>query len=143
MFQIKHLMSTQVVSISPNSSIDEAMARLVQYHLDAIPVVDPEGKPIGLVTSWALLDFVFHCWPGQPRLSQYMKTPCPSVDKEDSWSKAAELFRSENLRTLPVTEQGRLVGFVSAEDLVRTIHKARSLVREVLAEQRPEKAALL
>ncbi len=72
-----------------------------------------------------------------------MKTPCPTVDKEDSWSKAAELLRSENLRTLPVTEGGKLVGFVHVEDLLRTIHKARALVREVLAEQRPEKAALL
>ena len=71
------------------------------------------------------------------------KTPGPSVDKEDSWSKAAELFRTENLHCLLVTDQGRLVGFVSAEDLLRTIHKARGLLREVLAEQPPEKAALL
>ena len=141
MFQIKHIMSAQIVSIPQTASVDEAMGQLVQYHLDAIPVVDEQGAPIGLVSSSALLDFVFHCWPGQTRLSHYMKTPCPRVDKEDSWSKAAELFRTENLRCLPVTDQGRLVGIVSAEDLLRTIHKARSLVRAVLTEQRPEKAA--
>jgi len=143
MFQIKHIMNTQVVSIPPTESVDEAMRRMAEYHLDALPVLDEKGQLIGLIASSALLDFVFHCWPGEPRLTHYMKTPCPAVDKEDSWSKAAELFRAENLRTLPVTEDGRLVGFVSVEDLLRTIHKARSLVREVLAEQRPEKAASL
>ncbi len=59
MFQIKHLMNTQVVSISPTAPVDEAMRRMVQYHLDAIPVVDEHGDPIGLVSSSALLDFVF------------------------------------------------------------------------------------
>lgn len=143
MFQIKHIMKSQVVSIPLAQSVDEALRLMVEYHLDTIPVVDENGKPVGLVTSSALLDFVFHCWPGQPQITHYMKTPCPTVDKEDPWVKAAELFRSENIRSLPVTEQGQLVGTVSSEDLLRTIHKARSLVREVLAEQRPEKSAAL
>lgn len=143
MFQIKHIMNTQVVSIPVDQSVDEAMRLMVQYHLDALPVVDAQGTPVGLLTTSALLDFVFHCWPGEPRLKNYMKTPCPMVDKEDSWAKAAEMFQQENIRTLPVREGNHLVGTVSAEDLLRTIYKARSLVREVLAEQRPEKSNAL
>lgn len=141
MFQVKHIMNTQVVCIPLTHSVDEAMQLMVDCHLDTLPVVDEEGKPVGLVTSSALLDFVFHCWPGQPHLSHYMKTPCPIVEKEDPWAKTAEQLRSEKVRTLPVTEKGKVVGTISSEDLLRTMQKARTLVREVLAEQRPENAS--
>lgn len=137
MFRVKHIMSARVVSVSAGETADEAIRLLVQHHLDTLPVVDEAGNVVGAVTSDGLLDLVFNCWPAENRVANYMTPGCPSVEIEDDWLRAADLLRSENLRTVPVTDGGRLVGTVSSHDLLRTIRDARSLVREVLAQQQP------
>ena len=48
-------MTSRIHTISPKATLAEAAALLLQHKIGCLPVVDPAGKPVGLVTETDLL----------------------------------------------------------------------------------------
>jgi acetoin utilization protein AcuB len=46
---IKEIMSTKIISISPNDTIDNALKMMDNYRLKVLPVVDYENKLLGII----------------------------------------------------------------------------------------------
>ena len=85
------------------------------------PVTDSTGRLRGVLTD---RDIVLRCLaldndPADTRVSEVMSRAVVTARPGDSVQSAAALMAREQLRRLPVAENGRLVGMVTACDLAR------------------------
>jgi predicted transcriptional regulator len=141
MFKAKHIMNTRVVTVRPEEGIDRAITLIAENKVSSLPVVDGEEKLVGTVSELDLLALVFDCWTKQDNVGHYMSTDFCHVDLEVNWTDVADVFRSGSIRQVPVTHEAKLVGTISAHDLLRAIRDSRELVSQVLAQQTLVEAA--
>ncbi len=119
--KLRELMSTSVVRISPEESVEVAARTLAHYNIGALPVCDSEGKVCGVVTD---RDLVTRCLasgrlPGQTKVREVMTGGVVSARPDMDAGAAAHLMGEHQIRRLPVVENGTLCGMVSLGDLAR------------------------
>lgn len=140
-------MAKDVLSVTPETSIPQAASLLLQYHVNGMPVVDEENNLVGIIcqsdiitqqkklplpTIFTLLDGIIPLTSmshmekevqkmAATRVNEAM-TPNPtSVTPDTELEEMAEIMVSKNYHTLPVVEDGKLVGIIGKEDVLRTL----------------------
>ena len=119
---IKELMTTPVISLRQEETADTAAKLLSRHNIGAAPVVDRDNRVVGMLTD---RDLVLRCMaagldPGALPVSRIM-TPGPvtALGSEDARTLAQRMGR-EQIRRVPVVEDGALTGIVSLADLTRS-----------------------
>jgi len=117
--QVRDLMNSSVVSITPGESAALAARLLSRHNLGALPVCEADGVLRGIVTD---RDIVLRCVaaeeePAQTPVREIMSRSCAVVAPDDDAREAARLMAVRQVRRLPVPEGGRVVGMVSLGDL--------------------------
>ena len=115
-------MSANVVSMKVDDSAAQAAGVLARHHIGMLPVCAADGRLRGIVTD---RDIVLRCIacesvPEQTRLREIMTRGVVTVSPDADVREAAQRMASEQVRRLPVTEAGRVVGVLSLADLART-----------------------
>lgn len=153
---VASVMTTQVVTASPETLFRDLVETLTEKRISAVPVVDPAGRPVGVVSEADVLakqefhggrDDIPHDRAGRERwyralahtAGEVMTTPVRAVHADEPLSVAARLLATAKVRRLFVTDrEGRLVGVVSRRDLLRvyrhTDDEVRVRVETLLAE---------
>ena len=116
--EVKELMNPSVVTIEPTASAALA-ARLT---VGPLPVCGADRRLRGMVTD---RDIVLRCVaaeedPAQTLVRDIMTRGCTAVSPRDDCREATRLMSVQQVRRLPVVEDGRLVGIVSLADLARS-----------------------
>jgi CBS domain-containing protein len=147
----RDIMSLEVVSVSPDASILEAVRLMLQNRISGLPVVDRQGTLVGVVTEGDFLRraetgtqhkrprwIEFFMGPGQTadeyvhthgRKVADVMTPTPIMITEDTrLDEIVSLMEQRSVKRLPVVRQGRVVGIVSRANL---LHALASVVREL------------
>ncbi len=117
--KLKDLMSCQPVQISPEETVAVAARTLARCNIGSLPVCDQGGVLKGMVTD---RDLVIRCLaagkkPEETKVWEIMTTGVVSAEPEMEAVAAANLMGRQQIRRLPVVEQGRLCGMVSLGDL--------------------------
>ena len=117
--KVEKLMSRDVVTVSPDAPVSAAARLLSRYNVGAVPVCEADGKLRGVVTD---RDIVLRCVaaqrpPEQTPVRDVMTKRVCTVKPGADASQAAALMAREQVRRLPVTEDGRVVGVLSLGDL--------------------------
>ena len=117
--KVEDIMTSQVIGISPEESVEVAARTLAHYNIGALPVCSADGKLCGMVTD---RDLVIRCMaanrlPGQTKVRQVMTSRVLSVQPEMDTGVAAHLMGREQIRRLPVTRDGKLCGMISLGDI--------------------------
>ena len=80
--KVKDVMTSPVVSIEPESSVLEAIRIMLQRHISGLPVVDKEGRLVGILTEG---DFLRRAETGtqrrRPRWLEYLVGPGRLADE--------------------------------------------------------------
>ena len=134
MFKAKDLMTTQVVTVNVDDTIDHAITLMVRHRISGLPVLDREGRPVGIVSEFDLLELICEGQTEQDVVSHYMSPELFGVAEQDSWVTVVDAFRSKHVRRLPVLRDGRLVGIVTRHDLMHAIRDARQRMRQQLTQ---------
>ena len=118
--KLRDIMSQTVVKVQPQESVAVAARLLVNHNIGALPVCDREGKLCGMVTD---RDLVTRCiaanrLPEQTKVQDVMTGRLICASAEMDVSVAARLMGREQVRRLPVIENGKVCGMVSVGDLV-------------------------
>ena len=119
-------MTPNVVRIHPEEPVAVAARTLTQYNIGALPVCGRDGQVYGMVTD---RDLVTRCM-ASGRQADVMKVRdvmtggVVSVGPDMDASVAAHLMGRQQVRRLPVVENGRLCGIVSLGDLTKTEENA-------------------
>ena len=119
---VKELMNPAVVTIEPASSAALAARLISRHNVGALPVCGPDRKLRGMVTD---RDIILRCIaaeedPAQTPVRDIMTRGCVTVSPGDDCRQAARSMAAQQVRRLPVVEEGKLVGIVSLADLARS-----------------------
>ena len=117
--KLRDIMSAPAIRVGAGEPVTVAARTLAQYDLGALPVCAADGKPVGLLTD---RDIVTRCLaagrsasstPVRDVMTAKVITARPDMEV----ALAAGLMGREQIRRLPVMENGRLCGMVSLGDL--------------------------
>lgn len=128
---VSDLMKTDVRVCRADDTLDCAVAHMLDGACGCVPVVDPLGRPIAVVTDRDVAVASFR--EGLP-LSQLLVAAAASegvvvVRDDDTVAHAETVMAHERVRRLPVVDRsGRLVGILAASDLVRHACDAHATV---------------
>jgi CBS domain-containing protein len=140
--QVQEVMTREVVTVGPATSAKYAAELMAERGFAALPVVDDDDQLVGIVAE---ADVLRDRLPRDPRLHVRRddRPPAPpsvlvhgvmtaqvrTVDTRSDVADVARLFVDDRLRSVPVLEQGRLVGIVSRRDLLRTLVRSDAVIR--------------
>ena len=116
---VKNLMS-EAIRIREETSVTDASRIIIEKNVNHLPVVDPEGKLKGIVTSWDIAKAVAMGKVGS--VKDIMTTNVIAVHPEDPIEFAAEKLKKYDISALPVIDaKKRVLGLLTSEDLSRLI----------------------
>jgi CBS domain-containing protein len=124
---ILHHKGASVWTISPQATVFEAIQKLAEKNIGALPVVEGE-KLVGIFSERdytrkvALEGKTSHA----TRVREIITTNVATISPHDTVEDAMRLMTEKHVRHLPVIEDGRMVGFVSIGDMVNCIISAQS-----------------
>jgi CBS domain-containing protein len=146
--QARDLMVSPVVTVQPSASVKEVAKLLLEQGISAVPVVDDQGKLVGVVSegdllhrpeigserrrSWWLLGLTDE----ETLAAEYVKAHAHKVADvmtrkvitaatDASLHELATLMEANAIKRVPIVEDGRLVGIVSRANLVRALASAQ------------------
>ncbi len=142
----KEIMSSPVVTIGQDQTLEEAAQLMLDEEIGCLPVVDGEGRLVGILTEedfmaheqsvpWSFFRApkLFDQWLDQHHIEaayararslpvrENMSQPVQSVAPGDPVSKVIDLMLSFNVSHVPVVEDQRPVGMVSRRDMLRMV----------------------
>ncbi len=126
---VERRMKFMPCTVQPSDSVAHARALLDERQISHLPVVS-KGRLVGIVSSRDLrpgrrstrpraFAKALDMHPDRITVGSVMTTPVHTTKPSDELAYAAELMQRQRVGTLPVVEQGRLVGVISRVDIVK------------------------
>lgn len=149
--KVRELMSTPVVSVTPDTGVGEVARLMVRYGLSGLPVLGPAGELVGLVTKRDVV--AKHAHPHVPfylgilggvvpidlpgreaevervfavTSGELMQKHPRIVAPDDDIEHVADLMVNEDANPVPVIERGQVVGIISQSDILRLVAREES-----------------
>jgi CBS domain-containing protein len=147
----RDVMTRAVVSVHPDTPVPEIARLLLDKGISAVPVIDNDGAPIGMVSEGDLIrpdqvarearrkwwleilaegeqlspEFLawLHSQKGAAR--SIMSTPVITVSEGTEVDEIARLLVAQRIKRVPVVRDGRIVGIVAREDLLHTLFPSK------------------
>jgi CBS domain-containing protein len=140
------IMTSPVVTATPNMTIQDAARLFVDHHISGMPVVDADGRVVGIVSQGDLLHRVengtghgrrrwwleFLLSSPREQAARYVKehghfvsdVMCDqviSISEDMPLDQIADLMERRHLKRVPVLKDDKLVGIVSRSNLIRAL----------------------
>lgn len=149
---VKDVMTTPVVAVRENASFKEIVSRMRDSGVSAFPVVDREGKVIGVVseadmlnkeadeaspgTFASMLRFRDHEKAAGVTAADLMTSPPVTIGPDEPVVGAASLMRDRRIKRLPVTNAtGHLIGVISRADVLSVFLRPDETIRHEVLEE--------
>lgn len=147
MLTAKDIMSTSIITVSPDTDVARAAKLLLENHINGIPVVEPSGQVVGILCQsdliaqqkkislpslFTLLDGFISLTSTKSlekeftkisaiKVSEAMTADPVTVSPNTTIEEIATLMVNRGFHTLPVVEDNVLVGVIGKEDVLKTI----------------------
>jgi len=147
MLKVKDIMTTELITVSPETEVVKAAKILLDKRINGIPVVDETEKLVGILCQsdliaqqkrlpipsfFTFMDGIFSTSSTKQMEKQVQKiaaitvaqamTPNPVfVESDMGIEVVAGLMVDSGFHTIPVLQEGKLVGIVGKEDILRTL----------------------
>ncbi len=116
---VKDIMTKAVVSIDAAATITDAAKMMEDIEIGAI-VVTENNTPVGIVTDRDFaIKVVAHAYPPTTPVRKIMSAPLYSISPDEPVRMIADFMYTRGIRKLPVIDQDKVIGIVTATDLVR------------------------
>ncbi len=119
--KVEELMTRSVVVAQPHHTVEHVRKMLERNSIGAVPVVDGDGHPVGIISA---TDLVHDLKPGSP-ISRVMTEKVYTVPVYDDTSIAARIMRNHHIHRVVVTHEQKVVGMLSAFDLLTLVEEHR------------------
>ena len=127
---VSSIMTTGAVCMRDDATLAAAMALMVDRSIGAIPIVDKEGRAIGIVSKADVLRSLLRARDGVA-VGDVMTKPVLSVHPDDPVDVVAAFMAYERVHHVPVLgNDRRIVGMVSSLDVTRWLARALGFVFE-------------
>lgn len=122
-------------TIRPEQNAREAAREMEAAHAGALIVVDEQDRPVGVLTDRdvALRVLAERRAAEECLVGECMSEPALTLERDASLSEAAARMRKHRVRRLPIVdEEGRLVGMLTADDLLEHSSTELTLLVEAM-----------
>lgn len=121
---VREYMAKDLIVFKPADDIYAAIDKLVQAEISGAPVVDDDGKLVGIISQKdclrILANGVFHNAPAG-EVSQYMTEAVMTIDPDMDIFTVVDIFLNTVYRRLPIVENEVVVGQISRRDILKAI----------------------
>lgn len=147
MIKVKDIMSKDIISVTPDTEIAHVAKLLLEKRINGVPVVDEDGSLVGIICQSDLIaqqknipiPSLFTLLDGfmpltslkrldkevekiaAAQVAHAMTRNPETVGPETAIEDVAALMVDKSFHTLPVVEEGKLVGIVGKEDILKTL----------------------
>jgi CBS domain-containing protein len=141
------VMTRKIIAVRPDAPASAIALTLLENGISAVPVVDENGAPIGMVSEGDLMprdeserlarrdwwlkmlaegealseSYVAYLDERKRTAREIMSSPVISVDEGASLVEVAELLSANRIKRVPVLRDGRMVGIISRANLVKAV----------------------
>lgn len=120
--KVRQIMTENVVTVGQREPISHAARLMKRSNLGALPVCDDDGRLRGIVTD---RDIVTRCVagdddPAETQVREIMSRGVVTCRADDDADELVQAMSARQVRRIPVTDGGKLVGMVSLADLARS-----------------------
>ncbi|MEM1514829.1 MAG: homocysteine biosynthesis protein [Candidatus Bathyarchaeia archaeon] len=113
--RVRDVMKRDVITAKPNESIEDVALRLVEKGIDHLPIVDDEGRLIGIVTSWDLAKAIAH---KRRKVEDIMTRKVITALENESIDIVARRMAQYNISGVPVIDRmNRVIGIITTDDI--------------------------
>lgn len=149
--KVKDIMIKDVRHLSPELSAKDALYKILNQKISGLPVIDENGKLIGMFTEKDVLSYMFPSYVEQVGKFIYGETPKAVINKlaaldkisvkdimrkevvtvssDTDLAEAAHLILTQRARRVPVVEGGKVIGIIAREDILREFAKEAGLLK--------------
>ena len=123
---VRDYMATELVTLEPEQDLLAAANMLIEHDISGAPVVDGDGRMIGILTERDCLQAALQAEYYGTRgglVREFMSVDVESVAPNESILKIAAMFIKGSYNRYPVVEDGRLVGQISRLDVMRALRR--------------------
>jgi CBS domain-containing protein len=112
---------SSVATVAPTVTLSDLIGQLARYNVGALPVVDDDGRLIGIVSERDVVRQLHAHGPNvlQAQVAEFMTAGVVTCAPGDKVAELARVMTDGRFRHLPVVENGTLAGIVSIGDLVK------------------------
>jgi CBS domain-containing protein len=126
----REIMTTPTFALTPSATLEEAAETMTHHGFTTMPVVDVDGKLLGLVSEADILRVPAP--PGDPdtgvmldggprTAGSVMRQAGPAVPGDIEVRELARMMTDADVRSAPVVEGGHVVGMVTFQDVLRAL----------------------
>jgi len=142
--KVKEIMTPAVVSVKENATLKEVNSYLAQHNVSGLPVIDDDLKVVGVITEGDLIRAMLPTYgeitdeesfmqnaemieqkaleAAKIKVKDVMSKPV-TIDEDSPIMKAGYIMLARQIKRLPVTRGGRLVGIVSRVNIIGQLYK--------------------
>jgi CBS domain-containing protein len=133
--KIGDIMTTEVHCCRAGETLAEAARIMWEHDCGSVPIIDENGSPVAILTDRdiAMAVYLNGRPPSEIPVASIMSRALFTCSPEDTIERAEDVMRERQVRRLPVVRDGKLVGFLSMNDLIRAANE-KKLRREVRLE---------
>ncbi len=125
---VRERMTKPVITISPDTPIQEALAQMRREKIRRFPVVDERGKLVGIVSEKDVLNaspseatslsvFEINYLLSKITVQRVMTKDVVTIDEECTIEEAARIMADKKIGSLPVMRSGKMVGIITETSL--------------------------
>lgn len=130
--RIWEIMTVPVEAVEENDMLSKAIGIMRQLDIRTVPVIDNTYQPVGIVGMNEIVDSFFKDEPktygdmeknskSQITVESVCKTTVETIEWDDTLGAAADIMVDKGISTLPVVQDGELVGVVTEYDIIELI----------------------
>jgi len=129
---VRDIMSKNVKVVRPDTTAQEVVATMSSFDISSIIVVQSE-RPVGIITLRDVLTkVVVQCLaPRALTARQIMSSPVVTINESATVEEAARLMAQKKFKTLPVMDNGKLVGVLTFTDIVFEVPNMLSVLESL------------
>jgi CBS domain-containing protein len=122
------IMKAELVTVHPDASLRDAIELLLKEEISGLPVVDDDGRLVGVITEFAMLAMVYDQTVQCQSVANHMTREVITVEADDPVSRIADLCIVHRVRRVPVMKSGRLVGLIARRDVLEYLYQNTNVV---------------
>ncbi len=147
LMKARDIMTMDVITVDPEEKVENVARLLLKHKISGVPVVDENGKMIGIITEKDLMIkaselkvpfyitlfdsiiFLENTLRFNTQVKKYtaslvkeaMTEKVITVTEDTSISKIVEIMQWENINRVPVVTDGKLVGIITRHDIMKSL----------------------
>ncbi|MBU3955007.1 CBS domain-containing protein, partial [bacterium] len=115
------VMKKDVIIVSPDTSLQDAVDLLVEMKITGMPVVDPDGSISGIISEKDIIDYTNKNNIKTAKVRDAMSAKVTAFSSETDINIIAAVLSEGKFRRVPITKNGKVVGIVSRRDIMHIL----------------------